>query len=276
MKASEKNNQDTKWVFLKKGTCSRTLFYILNREFDHPLEKEEQAADVLAGGIMQYGYQCGLLFGSVLAMGAEAHQRRKDTGEGIALAIHASQGILKAFVDTAGSDGCEEITEIDFKNKKDFAKYMISGKFLSCFKLADRWAPVAIKTAKEMLSKPSSELPPTAISCSSQVVQKMGANEQEALIVAGLAGGLALSGHACGALSAAIWMRSLQELKKSGKVSYTDPRFLHFIEEFLKETDYEFLCENICGKRFQSIEDHSQYMENGGCSSLLNRLSTIA
>jgi len=276
MKASDKISQDTKWVFLKKGTCSRTLFYILNREFDHPLEKEEQAADVLAGGIMQYGYQCGLLFGSVLAMGAEAQHRRNEKGEAIALAIHASKSMLEAFVETAGSDDCQDITETNFHKKKDFAKYMISGKFISCFKLADKWAPIAIKTAEEALSIPSSKLYKDAISCTSVLAQKMGGSYQEAMVVAGLAGGLGLSGHACGALSAAIWMKSLEALKKSGKVSYSDPQFLQIVEEFLKETDYEFLCENICGKKFQSIEDHSHYMENGGCSELLNKLSKIS
>lgn len=42
------------------GTCSRTFFYIINREFGFPHENEERAADPLAGGIVQQGYQCGM------------------------------------------------------------------------------------------------------------------------------------------------------------------------------------------------------------------------
>jgi len=60
---SRKVRRKTKRVFMKLGTCSRTLFYILNREFVYPLENEERAVDLLAGGILQQGYQCGMLWG---------------------------------------------------------------------------------------------------------------------------------------------------------------------------------------------------------------------
>jgi len=56
--------RDTKRLFLKKDTCSRTLFFILDREFGHPQDDEERAAELLAGGIAQQGYQCGLLWGA--------------------------------------------------------------------------------------------------------------------------------------------------------------------------------------------------------------------
>ena len=37
------NKSDTKKVFLKKGACSHTFFYILNREFGNQKENEERA-----------------------------------------------------------------------------------------------------------------------------------------------------------------------------------------------------------------------------------------
>lgn len=52
----KKGPKDGKKVFRKLGTCSRTFFYILNREFGHLKEREERASDVLAGGIMQKGH----------------------------------------------------------------------------------------------------------------------------------------------------------------------------------------------------------------------------
>jgi len=58
---SKKIKLRTKRVFLKQGTCSRTFFYILNREFGYSLENEERAIDPMAGGILQQGYQCGML-----------------------------------------------------------------------------------------------------------------------------------------------------------------------------------------------------------------------
>ena len=139
MKASQINSKDTKWVFIKKGTCSRTLFYILNREFGHPLEHEEQAADPLCGGIMQQGYQCGLICGAALAVGAESSRRRDEVGPAIGLAIEATMFMMDSFHKRAGSQDCLDITEADFTKKTGLAKFMVTGKFVSCFKLTDKW-----------------------------------------------------------------------------------------------------------------------------------------
>jgi len=67
-----------KRTFIKKGTCSRTFFYILDREFGHPRDEEEKAIDPMAGGILQQGYQCGMLWGAAMAVGAEALRRYPD------------------------------------------------------------------------------------------------------------------------------------------------------------------------------------------------------
>ncbi|MGI9549610.1 MAG: hypothetical protein ACR2MT_00310, partial [Aurantibacter sp.] len=56
--------KDGRKVFKKLGTCSRTFFHILNREFGHLKESEEEASGALAGGIMQEGEQCGMLWGA--------------------------------------------------------------------------------------------------------------------------------------------------------------------------------------------------------------------
>ena len=37
--------RDTKRLFLKKGTCSRALFFIVDREFGRPQDDEEHAAE---------------------------------------------------------------------------------------------------------------------------------------------------------------------------------------------------------------------------------------
>ena len=37
--------RDTKRLFLKKGTCSRAVFFIVDREFGHPQDDEERAAE---------------------------------------------------------------------------------------------------------------------------------------------------------------------------------------------------------------------------------------
>ncbi|PLX12327.1 MAG: hypothetical protein C0597_13500, partial [Marinilabiliales bacterium] len=73
-----------KRTFLKLGTCSRTFFYILNLEFGNPKEDEERALDPLAGGILQQGYQCGMLWGASMALGTESFRRNGSADKSVA------------------------------------------------------------------------------------------------------------------------------------------------------------------------------------------------
>jgi hypothetical protein len=38
-------------------------------------------------------------------------------------------------------------------------------------------------------------------------------------------------------------------------------------------TDSKFLCREICGRNFESIEEHTEYVKNGGCGKLLDILA---
>ena len=114
---SKKIKRDTKKVFLKKGPCSSAFFYILNREFGYLKETEERAADPLCGGILQQGYQCGMLWGSTLAVGAESFRRNDDRSEAIGIAIKATQHIMESFSNRAKCVDCRDITNCDFSKK---------------------------------------------------------------------------------------------------------------------------------------------------------------
>jgi hypothetical protein len=261
-------------TFIKKGTCSRTYFYILDREFGHPMEEEEKAMDPMAGGILQQGYQCGFIWGAAMAVGAEALRRTQDPGQAKGLAIIATQHLLSSFLKRTGSFECEEITSYDLSNKKSFAKYMLSGKFVACFKLAGKWAPEALEAAKEGLSEKESGLPPETLSCASELIRKCGGSEKEITMVAGFAGGLGLSGSGCGALAAALWKNALvTNRKEDEKEASFDPHTNPVLQVFYEETDYEIECRNICGKNFESLEDHSKFVRNGGCRKLIHLLA---
>ncbi len=274
VRKSKKIRRDTKRVFLKLGTCSRAFFYILNREFGHPLEDEERAADPLAGGILQQGYQCGMLWGASLAVGAESFRRCGDRGQAIAISIMATQRIMESFLNRAKSIECQDITNCDFSSKFSIAKFFFSGKFYSCFKLAEKWAPEAIKAATEGLSLEQTDLPKLPVSCASEVARKMGASDEEMVMVAGFAGGLGLSGNGCGALSAAIWMTILAEVKKQNrKPSNSDSITEKILKAFYEATDYEMLCRKISGQSFKTIGDHTEFMQEGGCKKLINILA---
>ena len=268
--------QDTKKMFRKLGTCSRTLFYILNREFGYPLENEECAADPLAGGILQQGYQCGMLWGASLAVGAESFRRHDDQGRAIGMAIKATQYIMESFINRAKSADCLDITSCDFTSKLSLVKYFFSGRFLSCYKLAEKWAPEAIQSATEGLSLEQTDLPQMPISCASEVAKEIGASDQEMVMVAGFAGGLGLSGNACGALSAAIWMNTLDWCRKHpGKSANPNPNATNTLKTFYEVTDSEILCHKICGQYFKTIDEHTEFIKNGGCDKLINMLARV-
>ena len=182
---TKKAKLNAKRTFLKQGTCSRTFFYILNREFDHPMVNEEQAVDLMAGGILQLGYQCGILWGASAAIGAESFRRNENQGQAIGISIKSTQHIMESFVVKAKSIECGDITETDFSNKWSFAKYMITGKFLSCFKLAEKWAPEAIEAAHEGLLLGHQVSNPQSISCASEVIKKMGGSIEARSVIDG-------------------------------------------------------------------------------------------
>jgi len=265
---------DTKRVFLKKGSCSQTFFYLLNREFGYLKENEEHASDPLAGGIVQEGYQCGMLWGAALAVGAESFRRHQEHGQAVAHAITATQYILASFINRIKSANCSVITSCDFTSKFGLAKYLITGKPITCFNLADKWASEAIQSAKAGLSQQPTDLPRVPISCASEVAKKMGASDEEMIMVAGFAGGFGLSGNACGALSAAIWMNTLARVREQNyKYALSDPVLDKIMTTFFEETDYKIECWKICGKRFKTISDHSEFIKDGGCEKLINALA---
>ena len=107
---SEVLAQDAKKVFRKLGTCSRTFFYLLNRELGEPMETEERAADPLAGGIMQMGYQCGMLWGASLAVGAEAFRVCAHRSQAISVSVEATRLLMDSFEKHESTTLCREIT----------------------------------------------------------------------------------------------------------------------------------------------------------------------
>jgi len=266
--------KDGRKVFRKLGTCSRTFFHILNREFGHSRELEERASDVLAGGIMQKGHQCGMLWGASLAIGAEAYRSCENRSLAIKVAVKATQHVLASFLQREHTISCKEITRCNFSSKLSFAKYMISGRFLHCFNLAQNWAPEAVKSASIGLSNHASISQKECLGCATEVARKMGASDEEMVMVAGFAGGLGLIGDACGALSAAIWMKSLdwsrEELIKSSIKNSESKKVLDF---FYETTDSKILCSEITGIMFKTIDDHTNYIKKGGCAELINKLA---
>ena len=272
---------DTKRIFAKCGACSQTFFCLLNREFGHPKKTEERASDPLAGGLMNSQHQCGMLWGSALAAGAESFRRTNDHNQAINKAITSTQNIVESFSKRTKTVNCRDLIGFDLSDKLRMAEYMLvslPGGFsnMICMNLAERWAPEAIQSAREGLTAKQTDLPQLPLSCASEVAKKMGANNEEIVMVSGLAGGMGLSGHACGALGAAIWISSLEWCKKHpGESGYLNPKSKEILKAFKNETGSEFLCSKISGQRFKTLRDHTEFVKNGGCDKLIDILAQL-
>ena len=281
MEPSTTSKNDAKEVFRKCQTCSRTFAYLLNREFGHPKKQEEVALNPLAGGITNRGYQCGMLWGASLAVGAEAFRRNKNLDQAISTAIIATQHVMNSFMERTQTSNCKEIIGYDLNSFFGMAKFMLKVTLQGmnnshCFNLAEQWAPEAIQAAIEGLSDEHAQSIQKPVSCASEVVKNMGGSDEEMVMVAGFAGGLGLSGNACGALSAAIWKKMLDWCRDNPD---KDPPFFNnktakrILNSFNEITGSEMLCSTICNKKFKSIEDHTNYIKNGGCKNLIYNLS---
>ena len=109
-------------TFLKGRACSDTLSHVLNRAFDHPLKLEERAAMPFAGGIMQHGYQCGMIWGATLAAGAQAYRLFGAGPQAEAKAILAAQ--------LTGGEG----TSISLSDRAEFISLNATGAYFAAIR----------------------------------------------------------------------------------------------------------------------------------------------
>lgn len=281
MKTTIAKQNDAKEVFKKCGTCSRTFAHILNREFGYPKELEERAMNPLAGGILNQGHQCGMLWGAALAVGAESYRKHKDLDKAVATAIAATQEVMASFLKESGATNCKDIIGFDLTSRIGMAKFMLKVtsqgmKNSHCFNLAEQWAPEAVEAAKKGISE-NVNIQQKPLSCASQVVKQMGGSDEEMAMVAGYAGGLGLSGAACGALSAAIWKKTLDWCRENlGKNPpyFNNKAAKKMLKAFKSATKDKMLCIEICGQNFNSLEDHTKYIKNGGCQKIMDVLAS--
>ena len=240
------------------------------------MKPEEQAAMPLAGGIMQHGYQCGMLWGSTLAAGAQAYRLlgpgpRAETG-----AIIAAQRLVESFRALNKNINCIELTGIDKSSSslQMFTYFLIKGGTISCMRMAVRYAPTAFDKINTALAGENIEAPSAPASCSAMLAQKMGVSDMHAVMAAGFAGGIGLSGGACGALGAAIWIIGMNSIKEGvGKIDFMNPKAQDAINRFIKCTDFEFECSKIVGRRFEDVGDHAAYLRDGGCTKIIEALA---
>ena len=248
---------------------------VLNKAFDQPLRTEEKAVAPLAGGIMQYGYQCGMIWGASLAAGAYAYQHHDRKNEAQIMALLTASKLVDTYRTMKEEIDCYNITNINKSSSKLKMLYifLIKGKTFSCMNMSARYAKAAFSVINSMDSKPQIEAPLPPFSCTVELAQKVGLSDMHTTMVSGLAGGIGLCGGACGAIAAAIWMYALKNECK-WIIDYNDSKALNLLDSFLKFTGYQFECSEIVGKKFSSINDHADYLKHEGCKKNIEMLAS--
>jgi hypothetical protein len=250
---------------------------VVDSSFGHPMKREEKAAMPLAGGVANMGYQCGMLWGAALAAGAQAYRTYGPGPQAEAAGIIASQRLTAGFCSgTKGEINCSEISDLDVQgdfNVQAILKFFLKGGPISCFRMAARYAPIARNQMDTTFSGNSIEAPSPPVSCATVLAEKVGASEIHAVMVSGFAGGIGLSGGACGALGAAIWIIGMKQPVEIEGFSYAGTWINDTIEKFLESTDYEFECSEIVGRKFESICEHADYIREGGCTKIIDNLA---
>jgi len=246
------------------------------------MDIEEQATLPFVGGIRQYGYQCGQIWGAVLAGGARIHQQIGDGPESETRGLMIARKLVETFREESGEVNCHEITSLHKESTNmDLVKYfLLKGGSIGCFRMASHYAPKAYDAIEEMLAQTSIDIPGEPISCTALLAKKMGASEKHQTMAAGLAGGIGLCGEACGALGTAVWIHAMKKKQENPDIDlWKDETFAGefeaMVEKVLEASDYEFECADIVGRKFESIEDHAEFLKGGGCSKIISALSDM-
>ncbi len=248
---------------------------VLDQAYDNPQKLEEHAVAPLAGGIMQHGYQCGMIWGSALSAGSQAYKVYGAGAEAETRAILASKAVVEAFEKEKNTINCLEITSIDKSSSslEMFTYFFLKGGTIGCFRMSAKMAAKAFDQINTSFAEEKIDVPPTPVSCATVVAEKMGASEKHKHMAAGFAGGIGLCGGACGALGAAIWINSMRKSEDGKKIDFKDPDALEIVEKFIKSSDYRFECMEIVGRIFESPTDHAEYIQKGGCAEIINTLA---
>jgi len=249
---------------------------VVDGSFDHPMKLEEAASAPLAGGIMGQGYQCGMLWGAALAAGAQAYRLLGPGPQAEAEALVTAQRLVESFRARNKEINCGDIIQLDWKSlsQRQLLKFFLRGGPIGCFRMAANYAQTAYNESNTPISEQHNEALSNPVSCTAMLARKMGVSDLHAVMAAGFAGGIGLSGGACGALGAAIWIIVMRSGKDGGgMMGFDHPLASAAIGRFLESADHEFECSKIVGRRFENVADHAGYLHDGGCLEIIEALA---
>lgn len=247
---------------------------VVNASFDNTYPAEERASDPFGGGIANHGYQCGMVWGAGFAAGSRACQLHGSGPKAEAFAIEASKRLVEAFQKhSRGKIDCTDIIQLNMKSGKGVLKFFLKGGPIRCYRMSAKYAPDAYDVLAEMEIADEDIPADLPVSCTSLLARKLGMTEEQVVMAAGLAGGVGLSGGACGALGVLVWHYALNNPDEEFSFDPSSSWVGKVTENFLKCSDYKFECEEIVGRKFESVEDHAEYLCGGGCAEMIEGLA---
>jgi hypothetical protein len=227
---------------------------VLNRAFGHTLALEERASMPFAGGIRQYGYQCGMIWGAALAARTQAYRLVGSGPQAETKAMTAAQRLVESFHNFNNHINCSEITGLNksFSMMQMVLFFLIKGGGIGCFRMTVGYARKAFKELGAIFAEDNTDTLSAPVSCSALLAKKMGVSDMHTIMAAGFAGGIGLCGGACGALGAAIWIIGMSFCKERDVDNlWKDKAFNSKVDDlmnrFLKKSNYEFECSEIVG-----------------------------
>lgn len=166
--------------------------------------------------------------------------------------------------------------ELDWKNAqgKQVLKFFLKGGPIRCFSMTAGFARATRRAIDAAFADGEVAPPEPPVSCAALLARDMGADGQHALMAAGLAGGIGLSGGACGA---AVWLIELAGVTAGGaSIEFNSPAPTEAINRFVQCTACEFACANIAGRKFADVHDDASYLAAGGCARVIEALASRA
>ena len=148
---------------------------------------------------MQYGYQCGMLWGAALAAGAQVYHQFGSGSKAETVAVIAARRLADTFNARNQDINCSEITEIEWKvsSQRDLLKkvipFFLKGGPIRCFRMAAWYAPVVREVIESTLSENNCEVPSSPVSCASALAERLGVSPMHIVMTAGLAGGIGIT-----------------------------------------------------------------------------------
>ncbi|MDP6346526.1 MAG: C-GCAxxG-C-C family protein [Alphaproteobacteria bacterium] len=276
--------------WLRCVSCSEASTTLINRTAGAEAPLLEQAAHLFSGGFMHQGQACGHLWGAALAAGIRAAETSRDEHIRSAATLHAAIRLAERFSDDGWAFSCRENIGADLTSLNGRLRYLRSDKPRACGRKALAWASdadAAIDAAlaefdPDAVDKPCANC---AVECLRGIAAPAEVPADDRCVVAGLAGGLGLTGNVCAAISVGVFALSLRHYADRGNrprdgMLRAAIQELDLIDLGLRRRPRRLLgdfaarfgglrCVDIVGRRFDGIDDHTRHVADGGCQEVI-------